>query len=170
MSNDTNMDAQEIINFIANAKKKTPVKVYVRVKAGREVDFGSAHTYGEGAGQVVFGDWSELKGILDAHADDIEYFDIENDCRNSAVPLLDVKGINARIEPGATIRDCVSIGDNAVIMMGAVINIGAVIGEGSMIDMGAILGGRHCGQELPYRRRYRFGRRRRARKRYARYR
>lgn len=142
MSNDTNMDAQEIINFIANAKKKTPVKVYVRVKAGREVDFGSAHTYGEGAGQVVFGDWSELKGILDAHADDIEYFDIENDCRNSAVPLLDMKGINARVEPGATIRDRVSIGDNAVIMMGAVINIGAVIGEGSMIDMGAILGGR----------------------------
>ena len=142
MSNDTNMDAQEIINFITNAKKKTPVKVYVRVKAGREVDFGPAHTYGEGAGQVVFGDWSELKGILDAHADDIEYFDIENDCRNSAVPLLDMKGINARIEPGATIRDRVSIGDNAVIMMGAVINIGAVIGEGSMIDMGAILGGR----------------------------
>lgn len=142
MSNDTNMDAQEIINFIANAKKKTPVKAYVRVKAGREVDFGSTHTYGEGAGQVVFGDWSELKGILDAHADDIEYFDIENDCRNSAVPLLDMKGVNARIEPGATIRDRVSIGDNAVIMMGAVINIGAVIGEGSMIDMGAILGGR----------------------------
>ena len=52
MSNDTNMDAQEIINFIANAKKKTPVKVYVRIKAGRAVDFGSAHTYGEGAGQV----------------------------------------------------------------------------------------------------------------------
>ena len=142
MSNDTNMDAQEIINFIANAEKKTPVKVYVRVKAGSQVDFGSAHTYGEDAGQVVFGDWSELKGILDAHADDIEYFDIENDCRNSAVPLLDMKAINARIEPGAIIRDRVSIGDNAVIMMGAVINIGAVIGEGSMIDMGAILGGR----------------------------
>lgn len=142
MSNDTNMDAQEIINFIANAEKKTPVKVYVRVKEGKQVDFGSAHTYGESAGQVVFGDWSELEGILDAHADDIEYFDIENDCRNSAVPLLDMKDINARIEPGATIRDRVSIGDNAVIMMGAVINIGAVIGAGSMIDMGAVLGGR----------------------------
>ena len=95
-----------------------------------------------GGGQVVCGEWSEHNGILEAHADDIEYFDIENDCRNSAVPLLDMKGINARIEPGATIRDRVSIGNNAVIMMGAVINIGAVIGEGSMIDMGAILGGR----------------------------
>ncbi|MBQ6946461.1 MAG: 2,3,4,5-tetrahydropyridine-2,6-dicarboxylate N-acetyltransferase, partial [Clostridia bacterium] len=74
---------------------------------------------------------------------------IENDCRNSAVPLLDKKNINARIEPGAIIRDQVEIGNNAVIMMGATINIGAVIGEGTMIDMGAILGGRatvgnHC--------------------------
>ena len=136
------MDAQEIIDFIANAPKKTPVKAYVRAREGARLDLSAAeHAFGAGDA-VVFGDWSELKGILDAHADDIEYFDIENDCRNSAVPLLDMKGINARIEPGATIRDRVSIGDNAVIMMGAVINIGAVIGEGSMIDMGAILGGR----------------------------
>ena len=56
--------------------------------------------------------------------------------------MLDLKGINARIEPGAIIRDRVEIGDRAVIMMGAIINIGSVIGEGSMIDMGAVLGGR----------------------------
>ena len=142
MSNDTNMDAQEIINFIANAKKKTPVKLYVREKAGQTVDFGDAHVYGDASGKTVFGDWAELQQVLDANADAIEYFDVENDCRNSAVPLLDMKGINARIEPGAIIRDRVSIGDAAVIMMGAVINIGAVIGEGTMIDMGAILGGR----------------------------
>jgi 2,3,4,5-tetrahydropyridine-2-carboxylate N-succinyltransferase/tetrahydrodipicolinate N-acetyltransferase len=68
--------------------------------------------------------------------------EIENVMRNSAVPLLDLKEINARIEPGAIIRDQVKIGDNAVIMMGAVINIGAKIGKGSMIDMNAVLGGR----------------------------
>ena len=56
--------------------------------------------------------------------------------------MPDLKGINARIEPGAIIRDRVEIGDRAVIMMGAIINIGSVIGEGSMIDMGAVLGGR----------------------------
>ena len=56
--------------------------------------------------------------------------------------MLDLKGINARIEPGAIIRDRVEIGDRAVIMMGAILNIGSVIGEGSMIDMGAVLGGR----------------------------
>ena len=74
--------------------------------------------------------------------DRIEDYVVENDCRNSAIPLLDMKDVKARIEPGAFIRDKVEIGDNAVIMMGAIINIGAVIGEGSMIDMGAVLGGR----------------------------
>ncbi|MGL4873898.1 MAG: 2,3,4,5-tetrahydropyridine-2,6-dicarboxylate N-acetyltransferase, partial [Clostridium sp.] len=44
--------------------------------------------------------------------------------------------------PGAIIRDRVSIGKNAVIMMGAVINIGAEIGEGTMVDMNAVIGAR----------------------------
>lgn len=35
-----------------------------------------------------------------------------------AIPLLDLKGINARIEPGAIIRDQVDIGDGVVIMRG----------------------------------------------------
>ena len=65
---------------------------------------------------------------------------------------LDAKSIikfDARIEPGAIIRDQVAIGKNAVIMMGAIINIGAEIGDDTMIDMGVVLGGRaivgkHC--------------------------
>ena len=70
------------------------------------------------------------------------HVEIENNCRNSAIPMLDVKDIPARIEPGAIIREQVEIGKNAVIMMGAILNIGAVVGEGTMIDMGAVLGGR----------------------------
>ena len=132
MSNAAEMDAQEIINYIATAPKKTPVKLYVREKPGMKVAWGDAHVYGGRRGKTVFGDWDELKAILDANADSIDYYDVENDCRNSAVP----------IEPGAIIRDRVEIGDRAVIMMGAIINIGSVIGEGSMIDMGAVLGGR----------------------------
>ena len=34
MSNAAEMDAQEIINYIATAPKKTPVKLYVREKPG----------------------------------------------------------------------------------------------------------------------------------------
>ena len=133
------MNAQEIIQFIASAEKKTPVKLYVKEKA--PVDFGSARVFGAGD-KIVFGDWAELQPILEANREKLADVVIENDRRNSAVPLLDMKEIPARIEPGALIRDQVTIGKNAVIMMGAVINIGAVIGEGTMIDMGAVLGGR----------------------------
>ena len=133
------MNAKEIIEYIANAEKKTPVKLYIKEKA--PIDYGSAKVFGA-SDKIVFGDWKELGPIIDINRDRIEDIVIENDCRNSAIPMLDKKDINARIEPGAVIREQVEIGDRAVIMMGAIINIGAVIGEGSMIDMGAVLGGR----------------------------
>lgn len=134
------MTAQEIIAYIGAAEKKTPVKVYVNER--EPIDYGSAQVFGEGRSKTVFGDWRDLGPILEANADKIADLVVENDRRNSAIPMLDLKGVNARIEPGAIIREQVEIGSNAVIMMGAVINIGAVIGEGTMIDMGAILGGR----------------------------
>lgn len=140
------MNAQEIIHYIATAEKKTPVKITIREKA--PIDYGMAQVFGAGD-KVVFGDWKVLGPILEANKDKIDDMVIENDCRNSAIPLLDLKNINARIEPGAVIRDQVTIGDGAVVMMGAIINIGAVIGEGTMIDMGVVMGGRatvgkHC--------------------------
>ena len=134
------MTAQEIIAYIGSAEKKTPVKLYIRENA--PIDYGSAKVFGDGSSKIVFGDWRELGPILAAHAGSIADLVVENDRRNSAIPLLDLKGVNARIEPGAIIREQVSIGDAAVIMMGAIINIGAVIGAGTMIDMGAVLGGR----------------------------
>lgn len=133
------MNAQEIIKYIADSEKKTPVKLYVKEKA--PINYGSAKVFGE-SDKIVFGDWNELKTIIEENADNIADIVIENDRRNSGVPLLDMKNVPARIEPGAIIREKVDIGKNAVIMMGAIINIGAVIGDGTMIDMGAILGGR----------------------------
>lgn len=133
------MNAQEIINYIATSKKKTPVKLYVKEKEA--IDYGAAKVFGAGD-KIVFGEWNELKDILEKNRDKIEDIVIENDSRNSAIPMLDKKDIEARIEPGAIIREQVEIGKNAVIMMGAIINIGAVIGDNTMIDMGVVLGGR----------------------------
>jgi tetrahydrodipicolinate N-acetyltransferase len=136
------MDANEIISFIANSKKATPVKVYLK-GALDDIDFGKeAKVFINGTTGVVFGDWAEINPVLESNQAKIEDYVVENDRRNSALPLLNTKNIKARIEPGAIIRDQVEIGDNAVIMMGALINIGSVIGEGTMIDMGAVLGGR----------------------------
>ena len=55
MSNAAEMDAQEIINYIATAPKKTPVKLYVREKPGMKVAWGDAHVYGGRRGKTVFG-------------------------------------------------------------------------------------------------------------------
>lgn len=133
------MDANEIIEAIRTAQKKTPVKAYIR--ASKPLHFENCHVF-TGADTIVMGDYRDIEPVLEANRDAIEDVVIENDRRNSALPLLDMKHVGARIEPGAIIRDRVEIGDGAVIMMGAIINIGAVIGEGTMIDMGAVLGGR----------------------------
>ena len=134
------MNTQEIIDRIHTAKKKTPVKVYLQVK--EPIPFPESCKVFGGPFQVVFGEWADIAPVLESNKDSIIQYEVENDRRNSAIPLLDLKNINARIEPGAIIRDRVEIGDRAVIMMGTIINIGSVIGEGSMIDMGAVLGGR----------------------------
>ena len=130
------MSAQEIIQFIAIAEKKTTVKVTFSGELAAAIPQSVIQL-----GNVLFGDWAVIAPLLSELTENQDYV-VEQDGRNSAVPLLDKRDINARIEPGAVIRDQVTIGDNAVIMMGAVINIGAEIGAGTMIDMGAILGGR----------------------------
>jgi len=133
------MNAQEIIEYIRTSEKKTPVKVYVWEKA--PVAFPGCKEFPAGEGcKIVFGDWKDVAPVLENN--EFAHIEIENNCRNSAIPMLDMKNIPARIEPGAIIREQVEIGKNAVIMMGAILNIGAVVGDGTMIDMGAVLGGR----------------------------
>jgi 2,3,4,5-tetrahydropyridine-2,6-dicarboxylate N-acetyltransferase len=91
---------------------------------------------------VAVGDYAAVKAFLDEHKQQIRFSRVEVEARHSALPLADLTQYNARIEPGAIIRDRVKIGDNAVVMMGAVINIGAVIGQNTMIDMNVVVGGR----------------------------
>lgn len=139
--------AEEIIQYIGNAKKQTPVKVYIN---GHDLPQAEGFKmFGTEDSKICIGDLDVIRAYLEENKDKITETYMEQDRRNSAIPMIDMTNINARIEPGCFIREHVTIGDNAVIMMGAVINIGAKIGEGSMIDMGAVLGGRaevgkHC--------------------------
>jgi tetrahydrodipicolinate N-acetyltransferase len=138
------MDYQEIRDLIANARKTTPVTVHVRHEG--EIDCGEAEdvrAFPTGAGTtILIGDWVAIDRILMDAGDHVLYHHVDSDRRNSAIPLLDLKSVNARIEPGSVIRDRVDIGDRVIVMMGAVINIGAVIGEATMIDMNAVVGAR----------------------------
>ncbi|MGC9771393.1 2,3,4,5-tetrahydropyridine-2,6-dicarboxylate N-acetyltransferase [Fervidobacterium islandicum] len=147
------LTSEEIIELIAKSKKRDVVRVYVSGNLegidfnkyrsqGAEFDFVVGKDFG-----VLFGDLEVISQVLEN--ENIRYYKVEYIARNSAIPLADISRFNARIEPGAIIREYVEIGDKAVVMMGAVINIGAVIGEGTMVDMNAVIGarariGRYC--------------------------
>ena len=134
-------DPYEIAKFIKESKKTTPVKMYINGQLDNII-FEGCKFYGAGNSGVVFGEYDQIANILTTYTSYITDYELEYDRRNSAIPLLDTNVVDARIEPGAVIRDRVEIGKGAVIMMGALINIGAEIGEGTMIDMGAIVGAR----------------------------
>ncbi|MDR3236090.1 MAG: 2,3,4,5-tetrahydropyridine-2,6-dicarboxylate N-acetyltransferase [Prevotellaceae bacterium] len=133
--------AEQIIEFIRTSKKKTPVKVYIqgRVQSINEPDL---QVFAEQKTAIAIGDYGKVQLFLKENAENISFYHLEAAARHSAIPLADLTQYNARIEPGATIRDHVKIADNAVIMMGATINIGAVIGAETMIDMNVVVGGR----------------------------
>ena len=132
---------EDIIRIIAEGKRSTPVKVYLWQK--EPVEFYECLEFtGANGCKLIFGQWEEIEPVLVRNREKIKDYIVESSCRRSAVPLMDITQISARIEPGALIRQGVHIGENAVIMMGAILNIGASVGAGSMVDMGAVLGGR----------------------------
>jgi 2,3,4,5-tetrahydropyridine-2,6-dicarboxylate N-acetyltransferase len=137
----SDMSTEEIIRLIKESKKRTPARAFV---AGdlKGLDWGELKFVGGADFGTLLGDYELIEELLSKHASRVTASDIEVRARNSAVPMTDLTQYEARIEPGAIIRDRVAIGKNAVVMMGAVINIGAVVGEGTMIDMNCVLGGR----------------------------
>jgi 2,3,4,5-tetrahydropyridine-2,6-dicarboxylate N-acetyltransferase len=144
------MDYKQIAALIAGSKKRTESRVFLRASLMRE-DFDKAgfQAFGRDDFWVLVGDYSRIKPWLKARQSRIVDSHVEITSRFSALPLLDLSRVEARVEPGAVIRDGARIGKNCVIMMGAVINIGAEIGAGTMIDMNAVLGaraivGRNC--------------------------
>jgi tetrahydrodipicolinate N-acetyltransferase len=135
------MDSYEIINYIASSVKQTPVRVWLKGDLSK-LTFEGLEYYGSEKWGVLFIEYKDWQNFYDSNKESISSFKIDMDRRNSAIPLADLGKYNARIEPGAVIRDLVEIGNNCVIMMGAVLNIGAVIGERTMIDMNVVVGGR----------------------------
>ncbi len=135
------MDSYQIIKIIAEAERKTPCKIYLIGDLGK-CDFKKLNFYGNETFGILFCELDIWQKFYSKYEKFINKHHIEIDRRNSAIPLADYSKYNARIEPGAIIRDMVEIGDNCVIMMGAVINIGAEIGTKTMIDMNVVIGGR----------------------------
>jgi 2,3,4,5-tetrahydropyridine-2-carboxylate N-succinyltransferase len=134
-------DPYEIAAYIKKAKKQTPVKAFINGSLAR-LDFTGLQKFGTDSFATIFGQADVVDQFLQTNKASITDVVIENDRRNSAIPLLDLRFLDARIEPGAMIREHVTIGKQAIVMMGAVINIGAVVGDATMIDMNVVLGAR----------------------------
>lgn len=134
-------DAYEIAKYIKDSEKQTPVKVYI--SGDIKIDKNDKYkVFGHEGSYILIGDYKTIMDDVDTFKSSIYDIHVEYDRKNSAIPLYNFLHAEARIEPGALIRDMVTIEKNAVIMMGAVINIGAVVGEGSMVDMNAVIGAR----------------------------
>ena len=97
-------DPYEIAKYIKNATKKTPVKLYLKGKLA-DIDFSAFKYFGDEKSGLLFGEANDVLPFLAANQAKITDYVLENDRRNSAIPMIDMTKINARIEPGVWIRE-----------------------------------------------------------------
>jgi len=137
------MNYKQIAELISKSKKKTPSKVYIQGNFNEESFKGQGfQAFGEGSFWILIGDYPLIERWVKKNRDKINNHYVEITARYSALPLLDLKKVEARIEPGAIVREGARIGKGCIIMMGAVINVGAEVGEKTMVDMNAVIGAR----------------------------
>ena len=122
------MEAREIIEFIGNAEKKTPVKVYVKEK--EPVDFAGCQVFGNGD---VQGDFA----FFDQHMKNIKARIEPGAFIRDKVEI----GDNAVIMMGAIINIGAVIGEGSMIDMGAVLGGRATVGKNCHIGAGTVLAG-----------------------------
>jgi 2,3,4,5-tetrahydropyridine-2,6-dicarboxylate N-acetyltransferase len=139
------VDTESIIKLIKESPKKTTVRAFVsgrldemewpgpeKLSVVRSSGFGTMRGELNDVREFV----EKIRGLLTG-------CEIEPPAsRNASVPLADLSRFDARVEPGAIVRDMVELARGAIVMMGAVVNIGASVGAGTMIDMNAVVGGR----------------------------
>ena len=97
-------DAYALAKFIKDAEKQTPVKVYVSTTA-EIAKAESFKVFGNNGEYTLIGDYKTIMDAIAPIKDQITDMYVENSARNSAIPMIDMLGIDARIEPGAIIRD-----------------------------------------------------------------
>ncbi|MBQ3438081.1 MAG: 2,3,4,5-tetrahydropyridine-2,6-dicarboxylate N-acetyltransferase, partial [Fusobacterium sp.] len=89
-----NFTSEEIINYIAKSKKVTPVKVYIKGNLEKISFPEEVKNFGDNSSKVIFADMKTWEQILSDNRENIKDFVLENDRRNSAIPLMDLTSIN----------------------------------------------------------------------------
>ncbi len=80
--------SKAIIKYIADAKRSTPVKLYMN---GDIKNSYSCKVFDSGNFKIVIGDWEEVEKIIEENT--LSDYHLENDRRNSAIPMMDIKNI-----------------------------------------------------------------------------
>ena len=96
------LSAQEIIQYISDAKKSTPLKVYVNGQFNDVTFPNTFKVFGSDDSKVIFCEADDWKTFYETNQSHITDLEIEMDRRNSAIPLKDLTNTNARIEPGSS--------------------------------------------------------------------
>ena len=138
------LETRELIELIKVSPKQTKVTCYVKGDwriIGNE-RLSKVRHFLCGSTIMLVDEWNRVKEFLEENTELIADVELKYEHRNSAIPLLNYLDSDVRIEPGAVIRDYVTLGKKVVIMMGATINLGTVIGDETMIDMNTVVGGR----------------------------
>ena len=79
------MESKDIIAYLKNAKKKTPVCIYIKTK--QPVDFPNTEIYGI-QDKIIFGDWVDIHPVLEKNKEYIIQYHVESSCRYSACDLF----------------------------------------------------------------------------------
>ena len=81
-------DPYEIARYIKESKKSTPVKVYLQGDIS-DSNLGNIESYNSSNFYVLFGEADEISKFLEDNKTNIKHFRVENDRRNSAIPMID---------------------------------------------------------------------------------
>ena len=81
-------DPYEIARYIKEAEKQTTAKVYVSGDLS-SVSFQNVKKFGTENFWVLIGDAEEIKKVIAENSSLIQEYEIENNMRNSAIPLLE---------------------------------------------------------------------------------
>ena len=138
------METKDLIELIKVSPKQTKVTCYVkgdwRIIGNERLN--KVRHFLCGSTIMLVDEWHKVKAFLEENGELIADVELKYEHRNSAIPMLNYLDLDVRIEPGAIIRDYVTLGKKVIIMMGATINLGTVIGDETMIDMNTVIGGR----------------------------
>ena len=137
------LDENDLVNYIKSKNASTPIKAYLKGDIDVNTDIPDNIDYLElKDGVILFGDYCNISEFI--RNKEIKFVKIECERTNSKLETIGFENINARIEPGAEIREGAvidEIGKDTMVDMNAVVGSRAVVGKRVHVGAGAVISG-----------------------------